>query len=1170
LGVTGFSCDSETSALRELIRLKNDLYFHQYRPQNETYLRGFRQHEQGQNAKDIAAFTPLIEHAEARIAAFVNGQPLPEPLPELPPKEVDFTAATPAEQIAQFKLAPGLEITPFATEPLLANPIHMNFDARGRLWVASSPIYPQILPGAQAKDQILILEDTDGDHVADQVTVFADDLLIPTAVLPDEQGGAYVANSTELLHLQDTDGDGKADTRRVILSGFGTEDTHHILHTFRWTPDALLAFNQSIYIHSHLETPYSVEIMLGSGIWRYRPETARANQVAFGLVNPWGLIFDRWGQSFATDGAGGEGVNYIFPGAAYVSAVGKDRILTGMTPGQPKMCGLEIVTGGHFSEDYQNTLIAPDFRGNRITRFRISEEGSGYVARQLEDLLTCNNSAFRPVDVKMGPDGALYIADWHNPIIQHGEVDFRDPRRDDRHGRIWRLTQTGQPVVKAPAIEGASIEQLIEFFRSPELWTRHMARVHLRSRDQQAVKAAVDHWVAGLNNDDPLFEQLRLEALWTYQAINSIPQDFLLTILGSQDHHARAAAVRVLAQGTNEDFGLSKSFDSLPLLKNAAADPHPQVRLEAVNALREIPHLAALEASLQVLDQPMDNWLDFALWTNVRKLEPFWNQPVLEGQASFSSDVPKLMYVLNASDKPIAAPVLMQLLANDKIPAERLPETWNMLSKFASADDARILFDRALTIEQQRVDLLNVLLSLAEKRNVIPSGDLSALDQHFAIPQAIQLAGRWKLTSAEPVILTVARDANSSAEQRLAAISSLTQLNSREALNQLAADESIAFGLRARAVSGIQSLDAEAGATAAARLIQQATAAEEAELSLFLDAFLLPKDAPDQLAAALTGATLREDVATIAWRKASSAGKRGTNLYSTLRIAAGLPAVPATMTAEEIQEFLALAGSQGDSALGEKIYRRKELACQSCHSIGGAGGQAGPDILSLGASSPVDYILESLITPSAKIKEGFHTVVVAIDDGRIVNGVMVREGESELVLRDAQNQIVTIPKTEIDERTISQTSLMPADLTSKLNRSELFDLVAFLSQLGKDGAYKIPQNRFVRRWLNEDYSQVFSRVDGTLPDEDLPAPVVFFDVDVSTPGLIGLKIHNPAGLKFTHGDQELKIDGDLIAVDLPAGRQRFQINLLPEHSGPLQVELVDIPNSSGHAEPAHR
>lgn len=1170
LGISGFTREGFQPELRELIRVKNDLYFHQYRPQNETYLRGFRKHEQGQNAKDIAEFEPLIAQAEARIAAFVQGQPLPPAVTVPSAHETEFKALTPREQQAKFKLAAGLEIAPFAFEPLVANPIHMNFDSRGRLWVATSPIYPQIRPGALPHDEIIILEDTDGDNVADKRTVFANDLLIPTAVLPDEQGGAYVANSTELLHLIDRDGDGHADERHVALAGFGTEDTHHILHTFRWSPDALLSFNQSIYIHSQVETPYGVQSMLGSGIWRYRPETARANTVAFGMVNPWGHIFNFWGQSFATDGAGGEGINYVFPGAAYVSAVGFDRVLRGMNPGQPKFCGLEILTGGHFSSDLQDTLVTADFRGNRVCRFRLSEEGSGYVSRQLDDFLSCEDRAFRPVDLKLAPDGSLLIADWHNPIINHGEVDFRDPRRDHLHGRIWRITQTGQKTTLRPVFAQASIDELLNLLSDASIWTRQMARVHLRLRDHDEVAARLQHWQTELKPADPHYEQLRLEGLWTWQAIGRIPSELLLTVLKSPDHHARAAAVRILSQSTQENYGLPADFAALPLLAVAAADVHPQVRLEAVNGLRQISTTESAVAALKALDQPVDTWLDFALWSTIRKLEPQWVPPVLAGTTEFSQDTARLLYVLRTADKPFAVPILMQLLTADKIPADQRPAALALIGKFAGQAESRILFDRAREKPAERATILAALISMAEKRGIIPTGDLSSLEELLQDPRAVQLAGLWKLSALQPRLTELAVSSTTKPEVRVAAIQGLASLGARDVLNQLAADPGVSFALRRRAASGIQSLDGVAGAAVAAKLLSSATTADEAEVNAFLDSLLAPKDGPNQLAHALSGVKLPEVVATAALRKASSAGPRGGKLAETLRAAAGMSAEPKTMSPEEVAELLAQVKTHGSAIRGENVFRRKDLACLSCHSIGGAGGQAGPDMLSLGASSPVDYILESLLNPSAKIKEGYHTNTIALEDGKILSGIMVREGDTEVVIRDAQNHEISIPKEDIDDRVISPTSLMPADLTSKLRSAELLDLVVFLSSLGKEGDYKVPQNRFIRRWVNEDKSTVFSRVNGTLARGDFSGQKVSFEVDVSTPGKIALKISDPAGLKITHAGKEESLQGDQLMIDLPAGRQKFELTVPAERTAPLLVEVVDVPGSPGHAEPANR
>ena len=216
-------------------------------------------------------------------ALLVNAQ---NGLTEIPNPDVSV-------QQKSFVLGDGMEVSLFASDPMIAKPVQMNWDVQGRLWLVSSGMYPHIEPGAEENDRVLILEDEDGDGVAEKATTFAEDLHIPTAVLPVD-GGAYVANSTEILFLKDTDGDLKADERKVVLSGFGTEDTHHLVHTFKQGPDGLLYFMQSIYIHAHLETPHGVRRLMGGGVWHFHPETQRAEVLSKGLVNPWGFVFDEY------------------------------------------------------------------------------------------------------------------------------------------------------------------------------------------------------------------------------------------------------------------------------------------------------------------------------------------------------------------------------------------------------------------------------------------------------------------------------------------------------------------------------------------------------------------------------------------------------------------------------------------------------------------------------------------------------------------------------------------------------------------------------------------------------------------------------------------------------------------------------------------------------------
>jgi lysophospholipase L1-like esterase len=334
---------SQAERLRQVILKKNELFFHRSRPANMAYIFGFRKREQGQNAVEMSQFEPLIEAEEKKISLLRSLKPVDLP-PEPPARTKSAVAQFTPQPRPQFEVGEGLEVTLWAENPLLHKPIQMNFDPQGRLWVASSEVYPQIEPGQTANDKILILEDTTGTGRADKMTVFADGLLIPTGLEPGD-GGVYVAQSTELLHFKDTKGDGKADQRRIVLSGFGTEDTHHNLHTLRWGHDGRLCMNQSIYTRTDTETPHGIVRLKSGGILRLRPDTMHLDVLFRGWVNAWGHQFDAFGQSFITDGAGGGGINYGVPGAMYVTYARARRILDSVSPGSyPKFCSLRSCT----------------------------------------------------------------------------------------------------------------------------------------------------------------------------------------------------------------------------------------------------------------------------------------------------------------------------------------------------------------------------------------------------------------------------------------------------------------------------------------------------------------------------------------------------------------------------------------------------------------------------------------------------------------------------------------------------------------------------------------------------------------------------------------------------------------------------------------------------------
>jgi putative heme-binding domain-containing protein len=1106
---------------------------------------------------------------------------IPEPDPEL--------------ERRSFQVAEGFEVNLYAADPLLAKPIQMNFDAAGRLWVASSEVYPQIKPGQKANDKIIILEDTDGKGRANKTTVFADGLLIPTGVEPGD-GGAYVANSTELLHLKDTDGDGKADRQRIVLSGFGTEDTHHILHTFRWGPDGMLYFNQSIYIHSHIETPYGVRRLEAGGVWQFRPETMQLEVFLRGFCNPWGHHFDRWGQSFVTDGAYDEGINYGLPGASYVFAKDATRLLGGLNPGSPKHCGLEILSGHHLPEAWRGNAITNDFRGHRVCRFVLSEDGAGYASQEKPELIKTDHAAFRPIDVKMGPDGAIYIADWYNPIIQHGEVDFRDPRRDHTHGRIWRVTAKGRPLVKRPQLVGAPTEQLLEALKAPEDWTRHFAKRVLKERGP-SVLPVLAAWVDKLDPKDPVCEHHLLEALWTYQSLDTVAPKLLDRLLHARDHRARAAATRVV------QYWHARLTNPMALLTERIADEHPQVCLEAVRALGKIPNAQAAQVALRALDRHADKFLDYGLWLTMRELAPYWVPALQKGQIHFGAEVGPLLFALKAVSSPATVQTLVGLVNAARLSPDQKHQVLAMVADLGGAKELALVFDQVLVAEgpARQADLLAKLEHAMRQRGVRPAGDLGRLGQLLGSENensrttAARLAGLWQVESLRPRLEAFVQSSKSDEAVVQAAIDGLAALGgpaSQKTFERWSGPDR-PLVLRRKAVIAMTALEVQSAARLAVALLSADFGGTDP--APIFAAFLQRKNGAEALTAALAKQRLPAEMAKIGTRVVRAGGRDQPELLAVLTKAGGLTAGPRVLSPADMEQVLKAVAQHGDPARGELIYRRKELTCMKCHAIGGAGGQVGPDLASIGASAPVDYLVDSLLQPNKAVKENYHSLVVATKSGRLFTGIKTRETESELVLRDAEDREIAVPVKDIEEKTVGG-SLMPEGLTDGLTRAEFVDLVRFLAELGKVGPYSVSKRPLVRRWQVLEptrdayhllarirfasvtsnssaltWSPAYSTVAGVLPldalapfhkrtaSEDYHVGFVRCETETSARGKVKIRLNSPLGLTAWMDGEPFEAKEET-QLELKPGMHTLTlaVNLSQRHDA-LRCEWDEVP-----------
>lgn len=613
--LTGEEAPPVDDELCAAIADKNRQFFRRFRPLNTFYYTGGRSKTYGylDFLPAMRNFDLMTANRDRRIWDLADGKAVPEkvddsnvpPLPRALENRGVNEWLSAADELKAFQVDPRFEVNLFAGEeqfPDVAAPIAMRWDARGRLWVSCSTTYPHVYPGNEPNDKLVILEDVDGDGRADKSTVFADDLHIPLS-FEFGDGGVYVSEQPNLSFLEDTDGDDKADVHRTVLSGFGTEDSHHALHDFTWTPDGDLIFRESVFHHSQVETPYGPVRQQNSGWFRFSPHTQRLHSFGtYHSTNPWGVTFDDWGQHVASHPVYAAAFHSLDP--PYPQQHPAPKGLQGYSG----VCGHQFVDFATFPEELQGGFIKVRYKPtNRIEMFKWNEKPFGYEEEYVGDLLFSTNLSFIPVDLQFGPRGDLYVCDWYNPVKGHMQYSLRDDRRDRHSGRIWRITAKGKPTQDPPKLAEASVGELLDLLKRPESLYRFWAKRELRERDADQVKRALDAWVASLNADDRRFRHHQLEAVWAYRWINAVNVEPLRELLACDDHHARAAATQQLR------YWHSHLSDASDLLRKSSNDESAIVRMEAVIAASYIGTKEAFDAALNVLKHPREGHLAYAV-----------------------------------------------------------------------------------------------------------------------------------------------------------------------------------------------------------------------------------------------------------------------------------------------------------------------------------------------------------------------------------------------------------------------------------------------------------------------------------------------------------------------------------------------------------------------------
>jgi putative membrane-bound dehydrogenase-like protein len=464
------------------------------------------------------------------------------------------------EAISQMAVAKGFEVSLFADEkkfPQIANPVQLQFDTKGRLWAAVWPTYPKWEPLREMNDALLILHDDNTDGQADRVTEFA--RVHNPLGFEFWNGGVLVTCPPEIIFLKDTDGDDIADVRTVMLQGLDSSDTHHGANNLIYGPDGGIYWQSGVFmLHNH-EHPWGPSLQAeASAMYRFDPRRFTIAMHANNSPNPHGIAFDYWGYHYATDGTGGRAFQVRPEKSGFTM---HELLKKEVRP----VTACEVVSSAHFPESMQGDFLICNVIGflgiKHYDLERNPETGTVWGEPAGDDLVVTTINAdgsktedksrglmmsgdknFRPSDAIFAPDGSLYISDWHNAIIGHMQHNVRDPNRDHKHGRIYRMTATGRPLQPIVPIDGQPIAALLENLKSPIDGIRHRTRVELSERDSQEVITAVQQWIKQFDPQKKEDAHHLLEALWLHQQHNVKNTQLMGVLLTSPEPHVRIAA----------------------------------------------------------------------------------------------------------------------------------------------------------------------------------------------------------------------------------------------------------------------------------------------------------------------------------------------------------------------------------------------------------------------------------------------------------------------------------------------------------------------------------------------------------------------------------------------------------------------------------------------------
>lgn len=1006
----------------------------------------------------LAACAPLgnvprcfAQTGEADIEAVAGNEEVAEFMKNYAGRGVmsDGSQPTPAaECVKQFETHAGFDIELVASEPDVSQPLFLSWDSRGRMWTVQYRQYqfpaglkvirydqhlravfdkvPQPPPlGVSGKDVITVSEDSDGDGLYDTHHEVISGLNIATSVQVGH-GGIWVLNPPYLLFYPDADGDDVPDgPPQVHLSGFGLQDTHSVANSLLWGPDGwLYGANGSTTVGVVSSAVSKGVAFEGQCIWRYHPDSRIFEIYAEGGGNTFSLEIDSQGRVFSgTNGGGTRG--FYYPQGSYSSKNwGKHGPLTnpyafgyfeameskGDTARFPQ--AFTIYEGGLFPDEFTGNIIAPNAMMNLVWNSKRIPAGSTYRTEDMEDLCRSPDRWFRPVYAGVGPDGAVYMADWYDTRLSHVSPV------DDWHkesGRVYRVFPSGShPNYRLGDLHLKSSSELTKLFAQANKWVRQRAVLELGWRGDRSIVSELERLVD---------EQQSLEALWTLGMLGELDAARATRWLSSESSSIRRWVVRLLGDE-------HRDLDALVDLAERESDVQVRGQL-ASTAKRLSPKLglAIVGKLLTHSEDVQDPQLPLLIWWGLEAHAEHW--PLV--RELFSQ--PEL-WSLPLVQQHIAGR-LMQRYATTSAPAE-LEHCRELVELAPDATARQALFEGLLRAFEGRTlpPLPAALASRLEdyQRSLGDAGLAIGVQQQdpAAVARAIELVADAKQAlglraalvrslgeshppAAQATLLNLASGGtNEPALQRVALV----------AMRQFS-DAAIGRGLLGHfgsSISAEHSLRDTACRTLATR--------KEWAIALLKEVLewrLRPNDIPVDVAQQLRA----YDDPQVAVLAEQALGK-----------AVVISSAEKMQQLEHLQQLWGQppAGSNADAAAGKEVYAK---TCGVCHQLFGEGNTIGPALDAYERGNP-RFWLVAIVEPSAEIREGFQSYAALTLDGRLVTGMLAAQTANAVTIRSADNQMTTIAAEDIEALKALKTSLMPEDVLKDLSDQQIRDLFAYL------------------------------------------------------------------------------------------------------------------------------